>query len=251
MIEIIIILILARHIGNAAADKGLKKLGYQIMAVVLWLSGEIFGGMLGSVIFGSNSSFWLRYSTALLGAIAGAAIAFLVLKLVPEQESLVSQNDIEVKKEVPPAKKFGRSVWIPVLVSFLAVTCLCAGVGVGFILQMRSVVQQIHASHPIIGVEIDSTGQIVQPVNEVSSKENAIYFSFVFDIPQGEEMPVTFDWYFDDQLAYSFDKTLGQGTVVVSMDREELGMPEFNKGNYKVVAHIGELFLTSSEFVVK
>ena len=52
-------------------------------------------------------------------------------------------------------------------------------------------------------------------------------------------------------FAYSFEKTLGQGQVVVALDRNEFGMSEFNKGNYEVVAHIGELFLTSAKFVVK
>jgi hypothetical protein len=155
-------------------------------------------------------------------------------------------------EQVPPVNKFRRSSWLPALVSLLAVMCLCAGFGVAFIIQMRSVVNQIDASNPVIGIELDSTGQIVQPVHEISSKASAIYFGFSFEIPRGGEMPITFDWYIDGHPAYSLERTLGQGQVVVALDRKELlGRSEFNKGNYQVVAHIGELFLTSAEFVVK
>jgi len=245
MIEIIVIWRLAVHIGKEAAQKGLKKLGYQIMAVLLWVCGELVGGILGSVIFGANSSLWI-YGMALLGALAGAGIAFLVMRLVPSPELIPSQNYNEI-----PVGKFRRSGWFPALVSFLAVTCLCAGFGVAFVSQMRSVVQQMDASNPMIGVEIDSVGQIVRPVDEISSKANTIYFGFNFEIPQGGEMPITFDWYIDGHPAYSLERTFGQGQVVIALDRKEFGMSEFNKGNYQVVAHIGELFLTSAEFVVK
>lgn len=251
MIEIIVIWRLAVRIGNEAAQKGLKKLGYQIMAVLLWVCGELTGGILGSVIFGSDSSLWI-YGMALLGALAGAGLAFLVMRLVPQPESFPSQKDNEVIAEIRPANKFRRSGWLPILASLLAVTCLCAGLGIVFIAQMRSLVQQINASNPVIGIEIDGTGQIVQPVYEISSKASAIYFGFTFEIPPGREMPITIDWYIDGHPAYSLERTLSQGQVVVALDRKELlGGSEFNKGNYQVVAHIGELFLTSAEFVVK
>jgi len=251
MLEIIIIWRLAVNIGNSAEQKGLKKIGYQIMAVLLWLCGEFLGGILGYAFLGSEGSFWLKYIMALVGAIAGAAIAFLVMRFIPKQETVPNQNDGGVNKEASPVKKVGRSNWVPAIVVLLAVTCLCSGFGVAFIAQMRSMVQQIHANNPVIGIKVDNSGQITQPVNEISSKENAIYFGFYFEIPQGGEMPITFDWYIDGHIAYSFEKTLGQGQVVVALDRKEFGMSEFNKGNYEVVAHIGELFLTSAKFVVK
>lgn len=251
MLEIIIVWRLAKHIGILATQKSLKKLGYQIMAVLLWLCGEFFGGILGNIIFGANGSFWLKYVAALFGAIAGAGIAFLVMRLLPKQELPSNSSDTEKKQETSPMKKFGRSVWVPILVILLAFSCLCTGFGGALIIQMRSVVQQIHASNPVIGIKINSSGRIIQPVNEFSSKENAVYFGFNYEIPQGGELPITFDWYIDGHIAYSFEKTLGQGQVVVALDRNEFGMSEFNKGNYEVVAHIGELFLTSAKFVVK
>jgi hypothetical protein len=251
MIEIIVIWRLVVHIGNDAAQKGLKKLWYQIMAVLLWLCGEFIGGMLGNVIFGTNSSFWPIYVLALLGALMGVTIAFVVIRLVPNQESFSNNNDNEVKQEISPSEKFGRSNWIPILVIVLAVSCLCISFGVAFIDQMRSRTPQINTSNPIIGVEVDSSGQIIRPINEISSKANAIYFSFNFNNPSGREMPITFDWYIDEHIAYSFEKTFSQGQVVVSLDRNEIGLSEFNKGNYKVITHIGESFLTSAKFVVK
>ena len=116
---------------------------------------------------------------------------------------------------------------------------------------MRGLAQQIHANKPTVGIEIGNDGLITQPVKEISAKANAIYFGFDFEAPQDGEMPVTFDWYIDGNIAYSFSKTLNRGQVVVALDRKELGISKFNMGNYEVVAHIGELFLTSATFVVK
>lgn len=127
-------------------------------------------------------------------------------------------------------------------------TCLCASFGVAFLAEVTSLAQQISASNPVIGVEIDDTGRIVQPVHEVSSKASVIYFGFDYAIPQGREMSVTVDWYIDGHLAYSVEKTLRQGPVVFAIDRKDV---QFSKGNYQVVAHLGEIYLTSAEFVVK
>jgi hypothetical protein len=55
MIEIIVIWRLIVYIGRLAEQKGLKKLGYQLMAVLLWLCGEISGGIVGGAILGTNS----------------------------------------------------------------------------------------------------------------------------------------------------------------------------------------------------
>jgi hypothetical protein len=251
MIEIFIIWRLAVHIGNEAAQKGLKKLRYQIMAVLLWLCGELTGGILGSVFFGSDNSLRV-YGMALLGALTGAGMAFLVMRLVPQPESLPIQNENEIMAESRSATKFRRSGWLPALASLLAVTCLCVSFGMALIVQVRSLAQQISASHPVIGIEIDHRGRIVQPVHEVSSKASVIYFGFDFAIPQGGDIPVAVDWYMDGYLVYSLEKTLSQGQVVFALDRKEIfGSSEFKKGNYQVVAHIGEIYLTSAEFVVR
>lgn len=128
MLEIIIIWRLTKYIGTLATQKGLKKLGYQIMAVILWISGEIVGGFLGGIVFKSIDSFWLNYATALVGAILGSSIAFLIMKILPNQE-LPDQNVIATSQEKSSGtRKFARSAWIPAFVILCSTSfCLCAG----------------------------------------------------------------------------------------------------------------------------
>jgi hypothetical protein len=251
MLEIIIIWRLAVNIGNSAEQKGLKKIGYQIMAILLWLCGEFLGGILGYAFFGSEGSFWLKYAMALLGAIAGAAIAFLVMRFIPKQETMPNQNDNGVNKEASPAKKFGRSNWVPVIVVLLAIICLCAGFGVAAIARMRSMVQAINATNPIIGTEINNNGQISQSVGEIPSETEIIYFSFYFDIPVNEPTAVDIDWSVNGQPMYTFSETFTKGQMVTKLDRAQLGLTEFPKGNYEVQARMGTFYLISASFVVK
>lgn len=250
MIEIIVIWRLAVYIGKTAAQKGLKKPPYQVMAILLWISGELSGGILGNFISGNNSSSWLIYGMALAGAITGAGIAFLIMKFLPTQHVVLGSAESEHNQEIPSFQKFGRSIWVPLIIILLAFSCLCVVFGGSAIFQMRSL-QQIQASNPIIGIKIDSNGQITESVKVISANENAIYFGFSYENPRGGEMPVTLDWYIDGNIAYSFSKTLDQGQVIVALDRKEIGLPEFNKGSYEVKARLGELFLTSASFLVK
>ncbi|MFN8413995.1 MAG: hypothetical protein U0Z26_16565 [Anaerolineales bacterium] len=251
MLEIIIIWKLAENIGNVAEQKGLKKIGYQIMAVLLWLCGEFFGGTLGYAFLGREGSFLLKYLMALVGAIAGAAIAFLVMRFIPKQEIVSTQNDSGLNKEASPNKKFGRSNWIPVIVVLFAIICLCVGFGVVAISQMRSMVQAINATNPIIGTEINNSGQISQSIGEIPSETEVIYFSFYFDIPVNEPTAVDIDWSVNGQPMYTFTETFTKGQMVTKLDRTQLGLTEFPKGNYEVQARMGTFYLISASFVVK
>lgn len=242
MIEIIIIWRLAVYIGNDAAQKGLKKLGYQVMAILLWICGEVIGAALGNIIFGTESSLWPRYVATLLGGIAGAGIAFLVMRLVPNQETVQVSS---------PAKKFGRSGWMPALVVLAAFSCLCVAVGATFFIQIRSVMQQVHATNPKIGTGLNSDGQIAQSVTEVPSDTEVIYMSFYFNMPVDKVMAVGVDWSINGQLAYSFTENIREGQVVTKLDRTQLGLSEFPKGKYEVNVHIATFYLVSAPFVVK
>jgi hypothetical protein len=254
MIEIIVIWRLAVFIGRAANQKGLKKTRYQIMAVLLWLCGELLGVLLGYVIFAGKSSFWPFYIMALIGGITGAVLAFLIMRLLPNQITLSSSSGAVNTQEISSTQKFGRSLWIPGMVIFVAVSCLCIVFG-GTVFLVRNIAQQIQeirASNPVIGIEISNDGSIKQSVSEISSMTDAIYFGFYYENQLASEMPVTFDWYIDGNLAISFSKKLNTGQVVVALDRNELyGTSPFNNGNYEVKARIGEKVLTSSSFVVK
>ncbi len=107
MIEIIVIWRLAVYIGKIAAQKGLKKPRYQVMAILLWICGELLGSVLGNIIFGKSGSFWLIYGMALIGAIAGTGIAFLIMKFLPNQHVVLVRRSLKTKQGIPPVQNSG------------------------------------------------------------------------------------------------------------------------------------------------
>ncbi len=78
MLEIILLVVLARKIGDICESKGRKATGYKILLVVLWIGGEFFGALIGALIAGGEGI--AVYVFALLGAAIGAGIAFLLAK---------------------------------------------------------------------------------------------------------------------------------------------------------------------------
>lgn len=250
MLEIILIWRLAVYIGNQASQKGLKKGRYQLMAVLLWIIGEFTGGIVALAIFGESGSLWLRYAFALLGAIIGAGITFAVAKLLPSQIASEVEGLFGAKDETNSIQKFGRSVWFPILIIVLAFSCLCVAAGGTFVVLMRTTVQQLQAVNLIIGSELDANNQVIQST-EISSKAESIYLSFYFSSPDNVETLVEFDWFVNEQPSFSFSENLMQGQTIVKLDRNQLGLSEFPKGDYVVNIHIGYMFLASTSFSVK
>lgn len=250
MIELIVIWKLATGIGNIASQKGLKKLGYQIMAVILWLCGEIFGAILGGTVLGTNGSFWLNYLFALVGAAIGAGITFLVMYLLPNPAT-VSPNDTAFEQEITGVQKFGRSGCVPILVIVLAIFCVGLGFVGGVIKEMMSVFPQSHATNFIIGTEISDDGQVIQSNNDIPSSAETIFLSFDFVTVEGIEPPVTVDWIVNGQIIYSSLEYMSSKTVVQSISRTQLGLSEFPKGVYEISIHIEYAPIASTSFVVK
>jgi zinc transporter ZupT len=84
MIEILLLIALTRRVGHILKDKGRKSGWYKLLTVVLWFGGEIVGAIIGVVIAqvtGAGQA--LVYLVALIGAGAGAAVAFMLAKSVP------------------------------------------------------------------------------------------------------------------------------------------------------------------------
>ena len=84
MLEIFILIGIARGIGAMAERKGRAKLGYQFMGVGFWILGEILGAI-GGVVVGheADSPGCMVYICALVGAVAGAGIAFAIVGSLP------------------------------------------------------------------------------------------------------------------------------------------------------------------------
>lgn len=85
MLEIIILVTLAKKIGAIVEAKGRKKGRYQFMLVVFWFGGEFFGAIVAAIIaeiaqVNDDSGPLLAYLFAILCAILGVVIAFLIAK---------------------------------------------------------------------------------------------------------------------------------------------------------------------------
>jgi len=78
MLEILLLVFLSRRIGNIAAKKGHKKRPNIIFFIVMWIAGELIGGLLGAFL--AKGHFYTTYIMALLGAAVGAVIAFRIVK---------------------------------------------------------------------------------------------------------------------------------------------------------------------------
>src|SRR5947209_6026754 len=81
MLKILILIGLARRLGAKVAEKGHKKLPYQLLLWFLWFGGEIVGAFLGAVVevgLTGREPTILTYLFALGGAIVGAVVAFAI-----------------------------------------------------------------------------------------------------------------------------------------------------------------------------
>lgn len=84
MLEILALYTLTTRIGAIVEQKGHKSGSYKLMTVALWFGGEIFGAIIGSLMAGGGESAQcVIYIVALIGAGAGAGIAFAIANNLP------------------------------------------------------------------------------------------------------------------------------------------------------------------------
>lgn len=74
MLEIIVLIILARKIGALAESKGLKPGPWKLRLVLFWILGEFSGVFIGMAIFGRENIFPI-----LLVAIGVAASSYFII----------------------------------------------------------------------------------------------------------------------------------------------------------------------------
>ena len=74
MLEIVLIWMFCSRLGKMLRAKGRAPGGYQVLGVVLWIGGEIAGGVIGAVAeLGAGT-----YLLALMGAAVGATITWMM-----------------------------------------------------------------------------------------------------------------------------------------------------------------------------
>jgi hypothetical protein len=90
MLEIIALIFLTRQVGKMAYDKGLKSSTWKLYTVLAWFAGEIFGALVGLVIFGPDNLF-----SVLMVALAGAVTGYYILKT-----NLAKRRDITMDDDI-------------------------------------------------------------------------------------------------------------------------------------------------------
>ena len=86
MIEILVIWLLARKIGEIVKEKGHRSGWYIFLTIVLWIGGELVGAIIGTILaFELGLSECLVYPFALAGAACGAGLAYLIASNVSEK----------------------------------------------------------------------------------------------------------------------------------------------------------------------
>jgi len=88
MLEIIALIFLTRQVGRMADDKGLKSSTWKLYTVLAWFAGEIFGALVGLVIFGPDNIF-----SVLMVALAGAVTGYYILKTNLAKRSDITMDD--------------------------------------------------------------------------------------------------------------------------------------------------------------
>ena len=85
MLEIIVLILLCKHIGERVRSAGRKPFRYQVLMVCLWFGGEMAGGFTGVFLcelldIDPGLRFGVTYGCAIGGAVLGAFVAFAIAK---------------------------------------------------------------------------------------------------------------------------------------------------------------------------
>ncbi len=92
MIEIIVLIFLAREIGRLAERKGLSKTRWKIVLIALWLFLEFTGVIIGMLIFSYDNLF----SIAMVGLMLASTSYFIVRGYLLKQPDQPDEFDIGV-----------------------------------------------------------------------------------------------------------------------------------------------------------
>ena len=85
----------------------------------------------------------------------------------------------------------------------------------------------------------------------IPEEAEVIYFGFELELSIDSQLPVEFIWFIDGHQTYSSLEPFNEGYITASLNRLDLGMPEFKNGLYEVKAFSNKEFLTSARFKVE
>jgi hypothetical protein len=96
MIEILAIIYLCGKIGNLADRKGVKRGAWQFYTVLAWLGAEVFGILVGIMIFRENG-----FAPAVILGYALAIGSFFILRAVLLKKPDVVEPSFEFEQQSP------------------------------------------------------------------------------------------------------------------------------------------------------
>jgi len=92
MLEILAIIYLCKKNGSIAEKKGHPPGRYKALTALLWIGGEIAGGIFAILLSsGSDDATGFVYLFALLGAMAGAGLSRLMVNRLPSVPALQTE----------------------------------------------------------------------------------------------------------------------------------------------------------------
>lgn len=93
--EIMFLYLLCTDIGRVVRRNGLKPLRFQALLIILWMTGEALGAVVGAMTLGLGI---LTYFIALGGAVLGAIIAF---RIGTAAQPMTSRFPVAVAQSLP------------------------------------------------------------------------------------------------------------------------------------------------------
>lgn len=90
MLDIIILIFLVINIGKLAKKKGLSILKWRFKLVMTWMGAELFGGIIGFVIFGKDNLF----SILLIAIACAVSTYFMLTNYLNKLPDVVDEEDL-------------------------------------------------------------------------------------------------------------------------------------------------------------
>ena len=91
MIEIIILIFLAKEIGRLALQKGLKANWWKFYLVIGWILGEFIGMIIGIMIFGQEN----LVSVVLVGIAVAVSSYFIIKSYLNKLPDYIDDEEID------------------------------------------------------------------------------------------------------------------------------------------------------------
>jgi hypothetical protein len=107
MLEIILLVVMCKNIGQIMRKKGRKPFAFQLLLVAMWFGGELAGGVLGTIATAIIDGRYegvglLAYGCALLCAGLGAWVAFQIARSAGSEADRQGFQVLPVEQK-PPA----------------------------------------------------------------------------------------------------------------------------------------------------